>query len=343
MKRKITAVLALVAMMLSVLSGCGKRLTPMEGYYQLMEEANAVALYEADVRYSMDIDGDELECEMHLVFNLDEEILAVSGEAGALGLSVKIPQTLIHGDQIYMDGDDLANLLTFTGIDYDGSITDLLDDAVLLIDGSEAEDGEETELPALEGTDRLLGMLEAEWELLKSEVNSREALFASLEEGDGYVLCIEDQELAELLLMVLEHVSQQRDAYIETLTVFGEEWDEGEVYVYGFDEENLNLMFDELETMLEETEEALDEWHDGLSFAYTSTVRQDKEGTYHLKWDVAVTDADGHLNLTFEMDILPLDEVPLPELPERVVSYEELEDAMNKAMSALYGDFDAAV
>ncbi len=329
--RRIGALLLSLAVLL-VAAGCGEQKSPSEAYFDLIDEIAALENRNYSIQLSLEADGQSVTVSLDgQTYHLTEgSQMVFSGSVSYAGLSVHIPEITVVDGTTYVDGTQLAQLLTVAGADSTGILSELLTGTYISVSSASGSGTMEESFTALEE------LIQSTAGKVREDVAAREDAFVENEDG-SYTMTLDGVALVELIELVMNDLVAQQDAYIDAVMAVA---DAEESLSSAVTRENLESLWTQMEAALEEIT-ADEENADALTF--TSTVAQNEDGSYMESDVLTAIDTDGaRTDISLEITCSPVDNPEDITAPAESISLEELLDNLSNFSDVTDEDLDDA-
>ena len=316
--RRIGALLLSLVMLLALAAGCGEQKSPSEAYFDLLDELAALENRDYSMQLSLESDGQTVTVSLDgQMYHLTESPqMVLGGSVNYSGVSIQIPEMTIVDGTTYMDGTQLAQLLTVAGADSTGVLSELLTGTYISVSSASGSGATEESFTALED------LIQSTAGKVRENVAAREDAFVENEDG-SYTMTLDGVALVELIELVMNDLVAQRDSYIDAVMSVV---DAEESLSSAVTREDLESLWTQMETALEEitvNEESAD------TLTFTSTASKSEDGSYTGSDVLTAIDTSGtRAEISLETTCTPVDNPEAITAPAESVSLEELLDSL---------------
>ncbi|MBQ3089888.1 MAG: hypothetical protein IJD21_04910 [Oscillospiraceae bacterium] len=320
--KNLPAIVLAVALLISLLSGCGAK-SPVDGYYGLLEEMQATmkAGAKSDMSLDFEMDGMPIAVDLELLTK-GEEDGRINGSVEVSGISVKIPEILFNdGTVIYLDGSGFADLLTLADL-VDAEVLDQIRGKHLMMT---VEQAIATEMDA-----EAIALLESTSRKCADELKARAELYSEDPDQKGtYVLEVSGNILYDLFLVAINDMIEHQDAYIDFI------YDSVGANKY-MTREDLETAFAEIKTSLESDDSTLPaevvEKLNGIHL--TSAISKGKDNSYQIESVLTIEIEGEAIALNISETVIAVKEELDFTISGETIDFEEFAESL---VNSLYG------
>lgn len=321
--RKSLALLCAFAMVVAMLAGCGAKKSPAESFFDLYDEVCSVEDREFTLSASIDADEESISVDLSGSNYTSLEQAKINGSFSTSGVSVTIPEILVNGSTVYLNGKQTAQLMElFMGVDV---LSDTVGNSYISMvseeDGADSSTSEE-----------LMELISSTGTKVKENILAREDAVTESEDG-SYILSLDGAGMVDIGKIILQDMVDQKDAYIAALLKLSPDSET-------LDQATLEELWDELESSLQEAEDDLSD-EDTAALEKTSltmTISKSKENTYTISVAMEIGGEEpGSISLTGS--VTPVSNPDEIAMPEDAISSDEL-DALLDGLTDTVEDYD---